>query len=203
VLTGLMLLCGMVFLLVSSFLPTLVQLPSVYHYVKPAYWLGLPIVPVILLGYVFSGIYAVVTTGLYIERQTRVLPWIAGAGAVLNVALCVVAGARWGIVAVAWATPAAYALMAALGAWQSARVYPVPFEWARLAHLAVIVALLYAADVWITAYRVPPLSARGLIVKIVLLISFPVLLGLTRFFRRGEWQALRAAVLRGRAAVPA
>ena len=41
--------------------------------------------PVILLGYVFSGIYAVVTTGLYIERKTVVLPWIAGAGAVLNI----------------------------------------------------------------------------------------------------------------------
>ena len=45
---------------------------------------GLPIVPVILLGYVFSGMYAVVTAGLYIERRTHVLAWIAGAGAVLD-----------------------------------------------------------------------------------------------------------------------
>ena len=103
-------------------LPSLAQLPAIHRYVKPDYWLGLPIVPVILLGYVFSGIYAVVTAGLYIERKTHVLAWIAGAGAVLNIAICIVAAPRWGMVSVAWATPAAYALMACFVAWQANRV---------------------------------------------------------------------------------
>ena len=132
VLTGLMLVCALVFLGVSVLLPSFVDIPVVHRYVQPAYWLGLSIVPVILLGYAFSGMYAVVTAGLYIERKTSVLPWIAGAGAVLNIAICIVAQARWGMVGVAFATPAAYALMSALGAWQANRVFPVPFEWRRL-----------------------------------------------------------------------
>src|SRR5262249_20731074 len=123
VLTALALACSAVFLVVSLWLPELTRIPAVYHYVKPAYWSGLAIVPGILLGYVFSGIYTVVTTGLYIERQTGVLPWISGAGALLNVSICVVAARSLGMVAVAWATPAAYALMAALGAWRSQRVF--------------------------------------------------------------------------------
>ena len=192
VLTGLMLICAVVFLGVAVMLPSLAGIPSVRHYVKPAYWLGLPIVPVILLGYVFSGMYAVVTAGLYIERKTGVLPWIAGAGALLNVAICIVAESRWGMVGVAWATPAAYALMAALGAWQSNRVYPVPFEWGRLAHLAAIVAALFAADQWIASRGVQPLSAMGLSLKAALLLALPALLMATRFFRRGEWRALRS-----------
>lgn len=191
VLTALMLLCSVVFLGVSLLLPSLVQLPAVHHYVKPGYWIGLPIVPVILLGYVFSGMYAVVTAGLYIERKTSVLPWIAGAGAVLNIAMCVVAESRSGMVGVAWATPAAYALMAALGAWQSNRVFPVPFEWGRLAQLALIVAVIFTADRWITARGVPPISAAGLGVKLALLLALPVLLVATRFFRHGEWHAMR------------
>ena len=158
----------------------------------------MPIVPVILLGYVFSGMYTVVTAGLYIERKTSVLPWIAGAGAVLNITMCIVAESRWGMVGVAWATPAAYALMSALGAWQSNRVYPVPFEWGRIMHLAVIVAILYGADRWITAAGMPPLSLPGLAIKLAVLLALPGLLVVTRFFRHGEWRALRSALPRGR-----
>jgi O-antigen/teichoic acid export membrane protein len=168
--------------------------------VKPAYWVGLPIVPVILLGYVFSGMYAVVTIGLYIERNTGALPWIAGAGAALNVGICIVASARWGMVAVAAATPAAYALMAALGAWRANRVYPVPFEWLRLVHLAGIVGVLYAADVWIGTRGVAPLSMVGLAIKTALVVGLPVLLIATGFFRHGEWKALRSMIPRRAAA---
>jgi O-antigen/teichoic acid export membrane protein len=199
VLTALMLVCAAVFLGVSVLLPSLVQLPAVYQYVKPAYWLGLPIVPVILLGYVFSGMYSVVTAGLYIERKTGVLPWIAGAGALLNLTVCVMAASRWGMVAVAWATPAAYALMAALGAWQSNRVYPVPFEWRRLAHLSAIVGLLYFADRWLASRGLAPLSTTGLSAKAAVLAGFPFLLVVSGFFRRGEWEAMRS-LLRGRRA---
>jgi O-antigen/teichoic acid export membrane protein len=196
VLTALMLVCSMVFLSIAILLPSAAQVPAIHHYVKPQYWIGLPIVPIILLGYVFSGIYAVVTAGLYIERRTNILARIAAAGAALNLVMCIVAAPRWGMVAVAWATPAAYALMAALGAWQSNRLYPVPFEWRRLARLACLVALLFAADRWIAAYGVPPLSALGLASKAALVAALPSLLLLTGFFRRGELQALRALIPR-------
>ncbi|CAN5788435.1 oligosaccharide flippase family protein [soil metagenome] len=200
VLTVLMLMCAVVFLGVGLFLPSLSEVPAIHHYVKPAYWGGLPIVPVILLGYVFSGMYAVVTAGLYIERKTGVLPWIAGAGAVLNIAICLVAESRWGMVGVAWATPAAYALMAALGAWRSNTVYPVPFEWGRLAQLALIVGVLYGADRWVASHGVAPLALPGLVTKLGLLLALPALLIVTRFFRHGEWRALRG-MLPGRRAV--
>lgn len=198
VLTALVLACSVVFLSVSLLLPAFVRIPAVYHFVKRAYWIGLPIVPIILLGYVFSGVFAVVTTGLYIERQTAPLPWISGAGALLNVTMCLVAASRWGMVGVAWATPAAYALMAALGAWCSHRVFPVPFEWGRLARLACIVAAIFAVDRWATSAGVIPSSAAGLATKLGLLLALPVILVLTRFFRPGEWQAMRALVARVR-----
>ncbi len=191
VLTALMLVCALVFLGVSILLPVAAAIPPVHRYVKPDYWLGLGIVPVILLGYVFSGMYAVVTAGLYIERRTKALAPIAAAGALLNLALCVVAAPRWGMVGVAWATPAAYALMAALGAWRSNAVYPIPFEWRRLGHLGLQVALLFAADRVIAASGIQPLSAPGVLWKSVLLLAFPVLLFATGFFRHGEMRALR------------
>jgi O-antigen/teichoic acid export membrane protein len=192
VLMALMLACGMVFLAISVLLPAVAEIRPIHDYVRPEYWLGLSIVPVILLGYMFSGMYTVVTAGLYIERRTHVLAWIAAAGALLNLLICIVAAPRWGMVSVAWATPAAYALMAALGAWQANRVFPVPFEWGRIAQLGVYVAVLFAADRWVHASGIAPLSVAGLTSKLLLLLALPVLLFATGFFRHGELQALRS-----------
>ena len=196
VLTAMAIVCGLVFLGVSLLLPAAAAIRPIHEYVKPEYWLGLPIVPVILLGYVFSGMYAVVTAGLYIERRTNVLAWIAAAGAALNLLMCAIAAPRWGMVSVAWATPAAYALMAALGTWQANRVFPVPFEWARVAQVGGYVAVLFAIDRWLNAQGVAPLSAAGLLSKFALLLALPVLLVATGFFRHGEMRALRAMISR-------
>jgi len=192
VLMALMLACGMVFLAISLLLPVAAEVRPIHDYVKPQYWLGLPIVPVILLGYIFSGMYAIVTAGLYIEHRTNVLAWIAAAGALLNLLVCIVAAPRWGMVSVAWATPAAYAFMAGLGAWQANRVFPVPFEWGRLAQLGTYVAVLFALDRWVHASGVPALSAAGVLSKLVLLLALPLLLFATGFFRHGEMRALRS-----------
>jgi O-antigen/teichoic acid export membrane protein len=194
VLTALMLVCSITFLAVSLVLPIAADIPAIHGYVKAEYWRGLPIVPVILLGYVFSGIYAVVTAGLYIEHRTKVLAWIAAGGALANVIICAVAAPRWGMVSVAWATPAAYALMAALGAWRANRVFPVPYEWRRLLHLAVQVAVLFAVDRWLQGHGVAPLSTVGILSKGALLAALPAMLIATGFFRHGELRVLRSLV---------
>ncbi len=192
VLTALMVVCALVFLSIAVLLPVAVQIPVIHGYVKPEYWLGLPIVPVILVGYIFSGMYAVVTAGLYIERKTKVLAWIASAGALLNLTVCVVAASRWGMVSVAWATPLAYAFMSALGVWQSNRVFPVAYEWRRLTNLAIQVSVIFAIDRWLQAFVLPPGSPSSILVKCALLLAFPTMLFATGFFRHGEMRALRA-----------
>ena len=198
VLTAVMLICSVAFLGLALFIPSLAGIGPIHRWPQsPDYWLGLPIMPVILLGYVFSAMYAVVTAGLYIEKRTGVLPWIAGAGAAINLAICFVA-ARHSMVAVAWATPASYALMAALGAWQSNRVYPVPFEWGRLAHLGAIVGALFFVDRWLAGHGWSPTAWPTVGAKAALLLAFPALLVATRFFRGGEWEALKAAIPRRR-----
>jgi O-antigen/teichoic acid export membrane protein len=161
----------------------------------------LPIVPVILLGYVFSGMYAVVTAGLYIQKKTSVLPWIAGAGAVVNVAVCMFAVRHWARVGVAWATPIAYGLMAVLGAWQAEQVYPVPYEWGRLARLALIVGAIFAADRWLGMQGWGSSQPAAWGIKFALLLAFPLVLWVTRFVRPTEIQTLKSML--GRKPAPA
>ncbi|HEU4557524.1 MAG TPA: lipopolysaccharide biosynthesis protein [Longimicrobium sp.] len=195
--TALMLACATAFLGLALFVPSLAAVSFIHRWPQsPAYWNGLGIVPVILLGYVLSALYAVVTAGLYIEKKTAVLPWIAGAGAAINVAICIVA-ARHSMVALAWATPASYALMAALGAWRSNKVYPVPFEFVRLAHLGAIVAALFFADRWLAGDGWAPADGATVAAKVGLLAAFPALLWLTRFLRAGELKVMKGLVRRG------
>ena len=181
--------------------PSLVQVPAVTHYVKPAYWSGLPIVPVILLGYVFSGMYAVVTAGLYIERKTRVLPWIAGAGAVLNIAICIVAHVavgdgrcRVGYAGGLRADGGARRVAVEPRVPGAVRVAPAR---APRRHRRRCSSPRTAGSPRVAC---PPLSSVGLLAKAAILLGLPVLLFATRFFRHGELQVLRGLCCRARAA---
>lgn len=71
-------------------------------------------------------------------------------------------------------------------------MYPVPFEWGRLAHLGAVALAIYVADRSVAARGVPPLSPSGLSIKLLLLLALPLGLIVTGFFRRGEWRALRS-----------
>jgi O-antigen/teichoic acid export membrane protein len=114
------------------------------------------------------------------------------AGAAINLLICSAAAPRWGMVSVACATPASYAAMAALGAWQSNRVFPVPYEWRRLLHLGIQVTLLFGVDRWLATRGIAPLSATGVLSKAALLAALPIMLLATGFFRHGEMRALRS-----------
>ena len=74
---------------------------------------GLVVVPVILLAYLFNGIYVNLQAGLYIEEKTKYFPLITGAGALVNVAVNLLLIPRLGIMGAALAVLASYMVMAA------------------------------------------------------------------------------------------
>lgn len=124
-----------------------IPLPGGRHLVQPQYWLGLSIVPVALLGYLFQGWYYTFTAGAYIEKKTSYFVPCTLAGSALTLVLNVWLVPQYGMIAAAWATTLAYALMA-LSLWAlTRRFYPVPYPWARvLAMGALGVGLYFAWD---------------------------------------------------------
>jgi len=110
-------------------------LPDVLIFVsrKVAYHAAAPVVPVIVLAFLFQGFFLLSSIGITITKEARYYPMITAAAASLNIALNFALIPSFGIMGSAWATVAGYALMALLGAVISNRLYPIPVRWPRIA----------------------------------------------------------------------
>jgi O-antigen/teichoic acid export membrane protein len=124
-------------LALSLFMRDIVALPlfAGKPLIHPSYWSGLGIVPIVLAGYLFNGLYVNFLAPVTIGKRTDLIAYAAGTGALVNVACNAALIPSMGIMGAAWATLAAYAAMAAaLWLW-GRKLYPVPYEWGKVAFL--------------------------------------------------------------------
>jgi O-antigen/teichoic acid export membrane protein len=99
---------------------------------NPQFRAAAPVVPVVAFAYVLHGLFLLTSVGLGIAKRTGFYPAITAASAATNIGMNLLLVPSMGIMGAAWATLLGYAVMAAFGAWASARVYPIPFSWPRL-----------------------------------------------------------------------
>ena len=110
------------------------------------YWSGLHIIPVLLLNYVFLGIYMNLSIWYKLSDQTRFGLYISGIGAIITLILNYTFIPKYSYVASAWTTMAAYGSMVVLSyVWGNTR-YPIPYRVGRnLAYIAGGVAVCWLA----------------------------------------------------------
>jgi O-antigen/teichoic acid export membrane protein len=128
------------------------------------------------------GAYVVVQIGTGRARRTRSNWVVTGAAAVLNVTLNLALIPSYGRMGAAIATLAAYAVLVVLMAWRAQRVFPVPYQWRRVATLGAAAGGLTVAG---KAFDVT------LPVAVALTLSFPFVLALLGFYLPAERRRLR------------
>jgi O-antigen/teichoic acid export membrane protein len=122
----------------SLFLDALVAQPiGGKTLIEARYWEGLSLVPIILLAYVCQAWFTHFTLGVHISKQTRILIWVNGGGALVTVLVNGLLVQRLGLWAGVWAALACYATMAAVMTWKSQKLFPLPLPWFRLSALIV------------------------------------------------------------------
>jgi len=113
-------------------------LPGGRHLIAPAYWMGLHVIPVALLGYFFQGWYYHFSAGVYIREKTRWFLHATLAGSAVALVVNAAFVPLGGMMAAAWATTAAYATMALVLYLLVRRTYEVDYAWGRIAALVAV-----------------------------------------------------------------
>ncbi len=120
------------------------------------------------LGLAFYGAYYVVGVAVGRAKRTQ-LNWIVtGIAAVTNVVLCIILIPGHGATGAGAATAVAYILMAVLMVVRGNYVFPVGYDWARLAALCLLAAGLFALGEALFAAR----GAHGVAGRLVLAALF-------------------------------
>jgi len=169
----------------TLFVPPLIkaELPLVGIIIAPSFWAGLSVFPIILAAHIFDGIYANLMVGIYLKKATRRLPLVTGAAALFTIVANLLLIPRYGMMAAAWITLAAFFIQAALLYLMVNRLYPISYEWRRIGIVFLI------AGVFTTVAAIAPLTMP---LRIAAAIAFPLALYAARFFLVEELKTLRS-----------
>lgn len=167
-------LCGM-------YLVVMLYLDIWKHFIQnKAMWVGLSVVPLLLLANIFLGIYYNLSVWYKLGNRTMAGAWITIVGAIITLSIN-----YWGIphfsyVASAWATLACYGSMMVISYVWGQKVYPVPYAVSRLLGYLLIAVLLGKANQWLTLSDSLPIAFHLLKSTGFLIIFLSVLYTLER-----------------------
>lgn len=151
VMTGFVIFCMLVFLLVS------LNLDIFKYFIGEPFRAGLGVVPILLLANLFLGIYINLSIWYKLTDRTLMGAWVALGGAAVTVALNLWWVPILGYKGAAWATLACYAFMAVASYVLGRRYYPVPYDLKRIFGYIVLGLALYLVQQRLTtAGAVPP-----------------------------------------------
>jgi O-antigen/teichoic acid export membrane protein len=136
--------------------------------------------PLAFAAVAFGG-YIVVAIGIGRAKRTQFNWVVTGAAAVVNVALNLLLIPPYGMMGAAVATVAAYSTMFAGMVWWSQQIYPVPYQWRRVAT---------AAAAGIALVVLGKLADAGLALALPLALVYPLVLLPLGFYLPAERRAI-------------
>jgi O-antigen/teichoic acid export membrane protein len=106
------------------------------------YLSGTYIVPIILLAYIFHGLYINFIAGIYLEEKTKYLPAITGLGAIVNIISNLLLVPILGILGGAISTLLSYFIMAIGIYLVSQRFYRINYEFNIIIKVMIIITII-------------------------------------------------------------
>ena len=187
-----------IFLIISLFIQYLIKIPFIGNESKPTlipqqYWQGLGILPIILAGYYFNGVFNNIAAGFHIQKRTEYLPMAMIIAAIINIGMNIFFIPYFSYWASAWATLFAYLASAIILFIYSRKIYPINFEWGRLAIIILSAIIVYIICIYITKSLDDLIS---IVVRLFGLCLFALLLWKFKFFNREEINAIKKILKR-------
>jgi O-antigen/teichoic acid export membrane protein len=163
----------------------------------PSYAGAAVVVPWVVLGAVFQGMYLVLSIGTWFSMRTSSVALVTVASAILNVAMNLLCVPKYGVMAAAGSTAICYGVSAILHGLLAHRLHPIAWEYRRWA------VLFGAALLWYLVGTNLPVHGLllGLVTKTsIVTLAFPISLLGCRFLSQAELTHIRALAMRLRGA---
>ncbi|MGF1923783.1 MAG: lipopolysaccharide biosynthesis protein [Bacteroidia bacterium] len=117
-----------------------------YFISRAEYWVGLPAVPFLLLGYVCLGIYMNLSVWYRLSDQTRFGLYISLVGATITIVLNLLLIPKFSYMGSAWVSMVAYFVMMVLSYVLGQKYYPIPYNLKRIiSYLFVSTAIVFSS----------------------------------------------------------
>ena len=130
--------CMLIFLLVTLFIH------QFKGFIGPKFHEGLGIVPILLLGNMFLGIYYNLSIWYKLSDQTKYGAYISLFGAVLTISLNMVLIPAFGYHGAAWVTFITYFSITVVSYWFGQKKYPIPYDLKKFSvYLAFALAVFF------------------------------------------------------------
>lgn len=113
---------------------------------NPAMYVGLRVVPILLIANMFLGVYYNLSIWYKLSNRTMAGAWITLLGALITVLINYIAIPHFGYMASAWATLVCYGTMMVVSYQWGQRVYPVPYATKKLIAYFVIALMVYGIN---------------------------------------------------------
>jgi len=147
------------------------------------YWVGLPAVPFLLLGYVCLGIYMNLSVWYRLSDQTRYGLYISLAGAFITIVFNLVLIPRFSYMGSAWVSMLAYMVMMVLSYVLGQKYYPIPYNLKR-----ILLYLILSTVIVFTSFFI---FGRNIYIGNALLLAFVgVVFYLEKNTLRELWQRM-------------
>jgi len=158
------------------------------YLIHPDYWGGLSIIPVVMLAYIFTGWVTLLMPGIFIEKKTQYLPLVTGAAAVSNIVTNFLLIPLFGIMGAALATLVSY-FINAVGMYRvSQKFYPITYEAKRLLNVSLVFVMCGGAAYYLLFFSEAEIGAVS---KLIIIVSFPILLLMSGFMRKDEIHSIK------------
>ena len=114
-----------------------------YFIRKESFWVGLKVVPILLLANMFLGIYYNLSIWYKITNKTKYGAKITIAGALITLAINATFIPYFSYMACAWATFITYGSMMVISFVWGQKHYPIPYAWKKLLAYIIIVVIIF------------------------------------------------------------
>lgn len=148
----------------------------------PTFYSAYKIVPWVVLGYTFMGLSNFFQGGLMIKKYTHYIGLGVFLAALSNPALNFLLIPKFKAMGAAYSTAISFFIMLVVNYWFCQRVFPIKCEWNRIFKISLVSLFLLL----LSQYSPTSSLLLSLFTKTLLILSFPLLLYIVRFFTEGE-----------------